>query len=83
MEQFAQVLAAGGRIGPCPLAAIAADVEDAASVRMSQYKGEHTPEVAQNLAEALAVPAEFFYSPGNQISELLLLWALPKTRRNQ
>lgn len=57
--------------------AVAAEIEDAASVRMSQYqRGVHTPRfnIAQNLARALDVPVEFFYSPDDQTAELLLLW---------
>ena len=57
--------------------AVAAEIDDAASVRMSQYqRGVHAPRfnVAQNLAKALAVPVEFLYSPDDQTAELLLLW---------
>jgi transcriptional regulator with XRE-family HTH domain len=67
--------------------AVAADIDDAASVRMSQYqRGVHAPKfsIAQNLARALNVPVEFFYSPDDQTAELLLLWhSLSRTRRCQ
>jgi len=67
--------------------AVAAEIDDAASVRMSQYqRGVHTPRfnVAQNLAKALDVPVEYFYSPDDQTAELLLMWhELSKTRRSQ
>ncbi|MFG6412270.1 helix-turn-helix domain-containing protein [Roseateles sp. DC23W] len=67
--------------------AVAAEIDDAASVRMSQYqRGVHSPRfsVAQQLARALDVPVEFFYSPDDQTAELLLLWhALPDERRSQ
>ncbi|WP_082532522.1 helix-turn-helix transcriptional regulator [Pelomonas sp. Root1237] len=67
--------------------AIAAEIDDAASVRMSQYqRGVHTPRfnIAQNLAKALDVPVEYFYSPDDQTAELLLRWhALPKAKRGQ
>lgn len=64
---------------------MAAEIEDAASVRMSQYqRGVHTPRfnIAQNLAKALNVPVEYFYSPDDQTAELLLRWhALSKAQR--
>lgn len=67
--------------------AVAAGIEDAASVRMSQYqRGVHTPKfsIAQNLAKALDVPVEFFYSPDDQTAELLLRWhALSKAGRGR
>ena len=67
--------------------AVAAEIDDAASVRMSQYqRGVHTPRfnVAQNLAKALDVPVEYFYSPDDQTAELLLQWhALSQTQRVQ
>lgn len=67
--------------------AVAAEIEDAASVRMSQYqRGVHTPRfsIAQNLAKALDVPVEYFYSPDDQTAELLLLWhKLLKAQRGQ
>jgi len=67
--------------------AVAAEIEDAASVRMSQYqRGVHTPRfsIAQNLAKALDVPVEFFYSPDDQTAELLLQWhSLSKARRGE
>lgn len=67
--------------------AVAAEIEDAASVRMSQYqRGVHTPRfsIAQNLAKALDVPVEYFYSADDQTAELLLLWhALSKAKRGQ
>ena len=67
--------------------AVAAEIEDAASVRMSQYqRGVHTPRfsIAQNLAKALDVPVEYFYSPDDQTAELLLLWhSVSKAKRNQ
>lgn len=67
--------------------AVAAEIDDAASVRMSQYqRGVHSPRfsVAQQLARALNVPVEFFYSPDDQTAEMLLLWhALPTARRSQ
>ena len=67
--------------------AMAAEIEDAASVRMSQYqRGVHTPRfsIAQNLAKALDVPVEYFYSPDDQTAELLLHWhKLSKVRRGQ
>jgi len=67
--------------------AVAAEIDDAASVRMSQYqRGVHSPRfnVAQQLARALNVPVEFLYSPDDQTAELLLLWhALPKSKRAQ
>ncbi|MDR7295845.1 transcriptional regulator with XRE-family HTH domain [Pelomonas aquatica] len=67
--------------------AVAAEIEDAASVRMSQYqRGVHTPRfsIAQNLAKALDVPVEYFYSPDDQTAELLLLWhALSEAERGQ
>lgn len=46
--------------------AVAAQIEEAASVRMSQYqRGVHTPRcnIAQNLEKALDVPEEYLYSP--------------------
>lgn len=65
--------------------AVAAGIDDAASVRMSQYqRGVHTPRfnVAQQLAQALNVPVEFLYSPDDQTAELLLLWhSLSKAKR--
>lgn len=65
--------------------AVAAEIDDAASVRMSQYqRGVHTPRfnVAQNLAKALDVPVEFLFSPDDQTAEMLLLWhSLSKTKR--
>lgn len=67
--------------------AVAAEIEDAASVRMSQYqRGVHTPRfsIAQNLAKALDVPVEYFYSPDDQTAELLLHWhTLSKAQRGQ
>ena len=67
--------------------AAAADIDDAASVRMSQYqRGVHAPKfsIAQNLAKALDVPVEFLYSPNDQTAELLLTWhTLSKTKRGQ
>jgi len=67
--------------------AAAAEIEDAASVRMSQYqRGVHTPRfnVAQQLAKALNVPVEFLYAPDDQTAEFLLLWhKLPKAKRTQ
>lgn len=67
--------------------AMAADIDDAASVRMSQYqRGVHAPKfsIAQNLARALDVPVEFLYSPDDQTAELLLMWhSLSKTKRGQ
>lgn len=67
--------------------AVAAEIDDAASVRMSQYqRGVHTPRfnVAQNLAKALNVPVEYFYSPDDQTAELLLRWyKLSKAKRSQ
>lgn len=67
--------------------AMAADIEDAASVRMSQYqRGVHAPKfnIAQNLAKALDVPVEFLYSPDDQTAELLLMWhALSTAKRGQ
>ena len=48
--------------------------------------GVHTPRfnIAQNLAKALDVPVEYFYSPDDQTAELLLRWhALSKTKRGQ
>jgi transcriptional regulator with XRE-family HTH domain len=67
--------------------AVAAEIEDAASVRMSQYqRGVHTPRfsIAQNLAKALDVPVEYFYSPDDQTAELLLRWhALSKAQQGQ
>ena len=67
--------------------AVAAEIEDAASVRMSQYqRGVHAPKfnIAQNLAKALDVPVEFLYSPDDQTAELLLTWhALSKVKRGQ
>lgn len=67
--------------------AIAAEIDDAASVRMSQYqRGVHTPRfnIAQNLAKALDVPVEYFYSADDQTAELLLRWhSLSKAKRNQ
>lgn len=67
--------------------AMAAEIDDAASVRMSQYqRGVHAPKfnIAQNLARALNVPVEFLYSSDDQTAELLLMWhALPKTKRSQ
>lgn len=57
--------------------AVVAEIEDAASVRMSQYqRGVRTPRfsIAQNLAKALDVPVEYFYSPEDQTAELLLRW---------
>lgn len=56
---------------------MAAEIEDAASVRMSQHqRGVHTPRfnIAQNLAKALDVPVEYFYSPDDKTAELLLRW---------
>lgn len=65
--------------------AMAAEIDDAASVRMSQYqRGVHAPKfsIAQNLARALDVPVEFLYSPDDQTAELLLMWhALSKSKR--
>src|SRR5262249_40523630 len=67
--------------------AMAADIDDAASVRMSQYqRGVHAPKfsIAQNLAKALNVPVEFLYSPDDPTAELLLIWhSLSKTKRSQ
>jgi transcriptional regulator with XRE-family HTH domain len=67
--------------------AAAADIDDAGSVRMSQYqRGVHTPRfnIAQNLARALNVPVEYFYSPDDQTAELLLMWhSLSKAKRSQ
>jgi transcriptional regulator with XRE-family HTH domain len=67
--------------------AVAAEIEDAASVRMSQYqRGVHTPRfsIAQNLAKALDVPVEYFYSPDDQTAELLLHWhKLSRSERGQ
>ncbi len=67
--------------------AVVAEIEDAASVRMSQYqRGVHTPRfnIAQNLAKALDVPVEYFYSPDDQTAELLLRWhALSKAKKCQ
>ena len=67
--------------------AMAAEIDDAASVRMSQYqRGVHTPRfnIAQNLARALNVPVEFLYSPDDQTAEMLLIWsALSKAKRVQ
>jgi len=67
--------------------AVAAEIEDAASVRMSQYqRGVHTPRfnIAQNLAKALDVPVEYFYSVDDQTAELLLHWhKLSKAKRSQ
>ena len=67
--------------------AVAAGIDDAASVRMSQYqRGVHTPRfnVAQNLAKALNVPVEYFYSPDDQTAELLLHWhRLSKAKQAQ
>ncbi|KQV48746.1 hypothetical protein ASC95_22905 [Pelomonas sp. Root1217] len=67
--------------------AVAAEIEDAASVRMSQYqRGVHTPRfnIAENLARALDVPVEYFYSPDDQTAKLLLLWhSLSEARRGQ
>lgn len=67
--------------------AVAAEIDDAASVRMSQYqRGVHTPRfnIAQNLAKALGVPVEFLYSPDDQTAELLLIWnTLSKAKRGQ
>ncbi len=67
--------------------AVAAEIDDAASVRMSQYqRGVHTPRfnIAQNLAKALGVPVEFLYSPDDQTAELLLLWhSLSQAKRRQ
>ena len=67
--------------------AVAADIDDAASVRMSQYqRGVHAPKfnIAQNLAKALKVPVEFLYSPDDQTAELLLMWhTLSKAKRAQ
>ena len=66
---------------------MAAGIDDAASVRMSQYpRGVHTTRfnIAQNLAKALDVPVEYFYSPDDQTAELLLQWhKLSKTKRGQ
>ena len=54
---------------------------------MSQYqRGVHTPRfsIAQNLAKALDVPVEYFYSPDDQTAELLLQWhKLSTVRRGQ
>jgi len=67
--------------------AMAANIDDAASVRMSQYqRGVHAPKfsIAQNLAKALNVPVEFLYTPDDQTAELLLIWhALSKAKRGQ
>ncbi|MFG6440513.1 helix-turn-helix domain-containing protein [Roseateles sp. LKC17W] len=67
--------------------AVAAEIEDAASVRMSQYqRGVHTPRfsIAQNLARALDVPVEYFYSPDDQTAELLLQWhALSRAQKDR
>lgn len=44
----------------------------------------HTPRfsIAQNLAKALGVPVEYFYSPDDQTAELLLHWhKLSKAKR--
>ncbi len=54
---------------------------------MSQYqRGVHTPRfnIAQNLAKALDVPVEYFYSPDDQTAELMLHWhKLSKVGREQ
>lgn len=57
--------------------AVAADIDDPACVRMSQYqRGIHTPRfnVAQKIAQALKVPVEYLYSPDDLTAELLLQW---------
>ena len=65
--------------------AAAAEIDDAGSVRMSQYqRGVHTPRfnVAQQLAKALNVPVEFLFSSDDQTAELLLVWhRLSKMKR--
>jgi len=67
--------------------AVAAEIDDAASVRMSQYqRGVHAPRfnVAQNLAKALDVPVEYFYSPDDRTAKLLLLWhSLAEEKRTE
>jgi len=67
--------------------AVAAEIENAASVRMSQYqRGVHTPRfnIARNLARALDVPVEYFCSPDDEMAELLLRWhGLSKAQRGQ
>lgn len=67
--------------------AMAAEIDDAASVRMSQYqRAVHAPKfnIAQNLAKAVNVPVEFLYSPDDQTAELLLIWhSLPTAKRTQ
>ena len=52
--------------------------EFSASARMSQYEsGKHVPryEIARNIARALKVPVEYFYTPDDRTAELLLLWS--------
>lgn len=52
----------------------------------ARTRGVHAPRfsIAQNLAKALDVPVEFFYSPDDQTAELLLQWhKLSNTKRSQ
>ena len=66
---------------------MAAEIDAAASVRMSQYqRGVHTPRfnVVKNLANTLDVSIEFFYSQDDQTAKLLLLChSLVETKRTE
>ncbi|WP_041195943.1 helix-turn-helix domain-containing protein [Burkholderia pseudomallei] len=59
--------------------------ESTASARMSRYEtGTHEPPfgIAVKLAEALHLPAAYFYCEDDELAELVLAWVrLPKTER--
>lgn len=60
--------------------------EGSASARMSRYEtGVHEPpfSIAVKLAQALNVPAAFFYCENDDLSKLLLLWNEPNQHERQ
>ncbi|MFM0629836.1 helix-turn-helix domain-containing protein [Paraburkholderia xenovorans] len=61
--------------------------EHTASARISRYEtGVHEPpfEIARKLANALRLPAAYFYCEDDDLAELVLTWGrLPKSERKQ
>ncbi|KVQ82577.1 helix-turn-helix domain-containing protein [Burkholderia multivorans] len=61
--------------------------EGTASARLSRYEtGTHEPPfgIAVKLAQALHLPAAYFYCEDDELADLVLAWVrLPKTERKQ
>jgi transcriptional regulator with XRE-family HTH domain len=75
----------GAGISQKALGELAGIDPDSSSARINQYEaGKHTPhfKIIKQLAEALKVPASFFYEEDDEIARLLLkLHQLPPSRR--